>query len=95
MDQTGCTLKDKTLNNNLIMRQLTLTTLTAFLLLSVSRAQEFPKGWVMYLEAAQGMTTNFKSAPDLYTGSLLLNPQVTVIPSHLRLGAVAGVDYSD
>jgi hypothetical protein len=73
------------------------TLITAVLVFSFPalRAQEFPKGWVMYLEGSQGMVTNFKSAPDVYTGSLLLTPQVTVIPDHLRLGAAAGLAFTD
>ncbi|HMH20858.1 MAG TPA: hypothetical protein VK563_03735 [Puia sp.] len=69
---------------------------TALFLFSLStlKAQEFPKGWVMYLEGAQGMVTNFKASPDVYTGSLMLSPQVTVVPSVLRVGAAAGLAFT-
>jgi len=60
-----------------------------------STAQEFPKGWVMYLQATQGMTTNFTSVPDAFTGSVQLVPQVTVVPNMLRLSATAALAYNN
>jgi len=59
------------------------------------RAQEFPKGWVLYGEGLQGISTNFGAAPDLYTGSLELSPMTTVVESHLRLGGVAGLLFTN
>ena len=73
-----------------------LVLISAYLIASPQlRAQEFPKGWVLYGEASQGISTNFKSAPDLYVGSFELNPMATVVPSHLRLGGVAGLLFTD
>jgi hypothetical protein len=56
---------------------------------------EFPKGWVMYLEAQQGMATTFNSSPDIYVFSLGLAPAATVIPGHLRLGGTANLLYTN
>lgn len=57
--------------------------------------EEFPKGWVMYLEGMQGASTSFHSSPDTYVGNLQLTPQVTVIPNHLRLSAVTGLAFNN
>lgn len=58
---------------------------------SAQAQEEFPKGWVMYVEAMQGAVTDFhRSQPDLYVGNLQLSPQVTVIPGYLRLSAIGG-----
>jgi hypothetical protein len=74
--------------------------IACYLLLLVIAVQaqkdpEFPKGWVLYLEAHQGIATNFKYTPDLYVGGLQLSPQVTVIESRLRLGASAGLVFNN
>lgn len=59
--------------------------------ISAQAQEEFPKGWVMYLEAMQGVVTGFHaSQPDLYVGNLQLSPQVTIIPGYLRLSAIGG-----
>jgi hypothetical protein len=60
-----------------------------------AQAQEFPKGWVGYLEAHQGLSTAFTGAPDLYVGGLQFRPQYTIVPNILRLGATAGLIYSN
>lgn len=74
--------------------------LEAFLLVCLScsrglKAQEFPKGWLLYLEGQQGGVTDFTANPDLYTGGLTLNPAYCLIENHLRLGAVAGMVYTN
>lgn len=56
---------------------------------------EFRKGWVTYLKLGQGLTTNFHAAPDLYLTGLQINPQVTVVPNRLRLGANWGFVYTN
>jgi hypothetical protein len=55
---------------------------------------EFPKGWVMYLDAQQGMSTTFDNSPDTYVFSLGASPQATVIPGHLRLGVQTALLYA-
>jgi hypothetical protein len=60
-----------------------------------SPAQEFPPGFVGYLEFHQGLNTSFHGRPDLFVGGLDFRPQVTVIPDHLRLGLTAGAVYTD
>jgi len=62
---------------------------------STAAQSQFQKGWTLYVEGAQGISTNFTSSPDLYVGGLDLKPMVTVIPDHLRLGASAGFIYSN
>lgn len=56
---------------------------------------EFPKGWVMYLESHHGIATNFHLSPDLFVGYLSITPQVTIVPSKLRLGGTAGLLLSN
>ena len=63
--------------------------------LRASAQAEFPKGWVLYAGGSQGCNTNFGLTPDRYIGGLDLKPMVTVIPDHLRLGALAGLIYTD
>jgi hypothetical protein len=86
-----CILKPDTMKHTLI--------LLPYLFFCVQgRAQsdpEFPKGWVMYLEAQQGVVTAFNSSPDLFAASLSLSPQITIIPQHLRLGASGGVAFTN
>ncbi len=79
-----------------MMRRLITTTSGILLFLSVycQSDPEFPKGWVVYANAHQGMATNFKYSPDLYVGGIQVVPQVTVVPAHLRFGASAGLVYS-
>ncbi|HTG57083.1 MAG TPA: hypothetical protein VL943_12480 [Niabella sp.] len=56
---------------------------------------EFTQGWLLNLKLTNGAVTDFKStAPDAYTGGLSLNPQVTVVPGSLRLGANLGAAYT-
>jgi len=73
--------------------RLLLLTLSALPLLV--RAQEFPKGWTLYLDGSQGMITQFRQGTDLYTGSLELAPQVTVKTGLLKAGAVAALTYNN
>jgi hypothetical protein len=56
---------------------------------------EFRKGWATYLKLDNGVITNFHSAPDLYAGGLLLNPQITAIEHKLRVGANLGFVYAN
>ena len=56
---------------------------------------EFRKVWATYLKLDNGVISNFHSAPDLYAGGLLLNPQITVIEHKLRIGANAGFVYAN
>lgn len=55
---------------------------------------EFPKGYVLHAKIHNGMLTQFNSSPDVYTGGFQLIPQWTVLPGHLRLGAIAGGMYT-
>jgi hypothetical protein len=66
-----------------------------FLSVTAQKDPEFPKGAVMYLESHHGIATNFHNSPDLFVGYLGLTPQVTVIPSHLRLGGTAGLLFNN
>ncbi|ANH79613.1 hypothetical protein A8C56_00265 [Niabella ginsenosidivorans] len=57
---------------------------------------EFTKGALLLIKLDNGFTTGFRSyTPDLYTGGLTINPQVTVIANTLRLGANAALAYND
>ncbi len=57
---------------------------------------EFTKGALLLIKLDNGLTTGFRSyTPDLYTGGLTVNPQVTLIPNLLRLGANAGLAYNN
>src|SRR5829696_3146894 len=56
---------------------------------------EFRKGWTTYLKLDNGVISNFHSAPDLYAGGFLLNPQITVIEHKFRVGANAGFVYAN
>ena len=56
---------------------------------------EFPKGWVMYFEAQQGLRTTFDPRPDLFATSASLCPQITVVPAHFRIGGSAGLAFTD
>ena len=64
--------------------------LLSFFCAGAQKDPEFPKGWVAYLQAHDGMITNFTTAPDLFVAGLSLAPQVTVVPGLLRIGATAG-----
>lgn len=56
---------------------------------------EFKKGWLLLAKLNNGFSSNFRATtPDIYIGGLALNPQVTVMPHRLRLGANAGVVYT-
>lgn len=73
-----------------------ITALSFFQLLTAQQDPEFPKRkWVMYLEAHQGIATNFRNTPDIYVGGLRINPQFTAIAGKLRLGAVAGAVFTN
>lgn len=65
--------------------------LCVLLRLSV-QAQEFPKGFSMPVELAQGFNQPKGQSP-LYLLTLQAVPQVTLIPGRLRLGAVLGGFY--
>lgn len=57
---------------------------------------EFTKGGLLLIKLDNGFTTGFKSyTPDLYTGGATINPQITIVPNVLRLGANAGLAYND
>ena len=56
---------------------------------------EFPKGTVIYLSVQQGKSTSFDLSPDLWVGGIAFSPQYTVVPKHLRIGAVAEYVYTD
>src|SRR5450755_283463 len=56
--------------------------------------QEFPRGWVMYADASQGLSTSFKQYTNYYVGELQLQPAYTIIPEHLRLGGNTGMAYT-
>jgi hypothetical protein len=56
---------------------------------------EFPKGCVLYLQAHDGMVTNFTTAPDLFIAGLSLSPQVTIVPGLLRIGGTAGAIFNN
>jgi hypothetical protein len=62
---------------------------------SAQKDPEFPKGWVMYLQAHDGMVTNFTTAPDLFVAGLSLSPQLTVVPGLLRIGGSAGAVFNN
>lgn len=55
-------------------------------------AQEFPKGFSLPIELGQGFNQPAGSAP-LYLLTLQAVPQFTLVPGHLRLGAVVGGYY--
>ncbi|MBE7172066.1 MAG: hypothetical protein INR73_15875 [Williamsia sp.] len=61
--------------------------------LETQAQEEFPKGWVMYLEALQGAATNFHAGPDQFVGNLQLSPQLTLIPDHIRVSAIGGTAF--
>ncbi|MEP7374423.1 MAG: hypothetical protein ABI675_13600 [Chitinophagaceae bacterium] len=56
---------------------------------------EFRKGWATYLKLDNGFISNFHSSPDLYSGGVQINPQVTIIEHKLRVGAMAGLVYAN
>ncbi len=57
---------------------------------------EFTKGWLLNLKLVNGAVSNFKStAPDIYMGGLSMNPQVTLVPGLVRLGANLGGVYAN
>jgi hypothetical protein len=59
-----------------------------------TQGQEFPRGWVMYADASQGLATSFKQYTNYYVGELQLQPAYTIIPAHLRLGGNIGMAYT-
>ncbi len=68
---------------------------TFILYTSAQKDPEFPKGWVMYLESHHGIASNFHKTPDLFVGYLSITPQVTVVPSKLRLGTTVGLLFTN
>jgi hypothetical protein len=74
----------------------TFATSIVFQILFAQQDPEFPKAkWVMYLEAHQGLATNFHRSPDIYVGGLRATPQFPIIAGKLRAGAVAGVAFTN
>lgn len=73
------------------MRQLVLLSLWLWIA-HPGQAQEFPKGFSLPIELGQGFNQPAGSSP-LYLLTLQAVPQVTIIPEHLRLGAVVGGFY--
>lgn len=55
-------------------------------------AQDFPKNFSVLIELGQGFNRPV-GGPPLYLLTLQAVPQVTLIPGHLRLGAVVGGFY--
>ncbi|MEP6713297.1 MAG: hypothetical protein ABJA37_12805 [Ferruginibacter sp.] len=81
-----------------LIQSLTLILFTCFSFSAPAQKKndtEFQKGFIVLLKVNNGFVTNFHSAPDLYTGGLGLNPQVTAIEHCLRLGANAGFAYTN
>ena len=71
-----------------------LTPVFVLLCFCLNAQTEFPKGWLLNAKLTNGAISNFHgSASDMYVGGLVLNPQVTVVPGVLRLGANAGAVY--
>ena len=75
--------------------------ITILLLLSAATLQaqqestpEFPKGFVGYLNLQQGLVSDFKTTGDHYQIGFTFNPQYTLVPSRLRLGAQLGAIYT-
>ncbi len=56
---------------------------------------EYQKGFILLLKINTGAVTDFASAPDLYTGGISLNPQITIAEHLLRFGANAGFAYTN
>ena len=57
---------------------------------------EFPRGFVFYIEGHHGLSTNFKGAsPDIFVSGLRANPQITLVPQHLRFGAAAELLFTN
>lgn len=54
---------------------------------------EFTKGWMLHVNARQGLTTRLTRGTEGYTGSLSLIPCYTMIPGSLRLGLSVGLRY--
>jgi len=63
----------------------------------VSHAQdpEFPaKEFILHLRLQSGMVTRLNASPELFSGSVQLVPQVTLIPNRVRAGIIAGGFYT-
>lgn len=57
---------------------------------------EFTESWLITAKLGSGINTNFRSGrPDLYVGSVGLNPQFAVVKGLLRVGANAAAIYTD
>jgi hypothetical protein len=56
---------------------------------------EFPKGAVFYIEGHHGVATNFHRSPDIFVSGLRANPQITIVPQHLRLGGTAELAFTN
>jgi hypothetical protein len=69
--------------------------ISLFFAAKAQKDPEFPKGWVMYLQAHDGTVTNFRSAPDLFVAGLSLSPQMTIVPGLLRIGGTAGAVFNN
>ncbi len=55
---------------------------------------EFPKEFILQAKISSGFIAA-PSAPELFTGSLQVVPQYTILPYKLRVGLVAGGLYSE
>lgn len=54
---------------------------------------EFTKGYIFPVSINSGMITQFNNTPELFTGSLSINPQWTVVENLMRVGPSAGLAY--
>lgn len=59
-----------------------------------TRTPEFPKGYVGYLNLQQGLVSDFETSPDAYQIGFTFNPQYTVLPGLLRIGALGAGIYT-
>ena len=76
------------------MRKLTILLITCFPLPAFSQNDpEFPKGFVAYISAQQGVTSSFSPAPDYYNAGAGLITMHTVVPGYLRLAGGLELAY--
>ena len=69
------------------MRKLTILLFTSLSLSAFSQNDpEFPKGFVAYISAQQGMTSSFSPAPDYHNAGAGLTTLYTLMPGYLRFG---------
>lgn len=58
------------------------------------KTSEFSKGFVGYLGLEQGVVSNFQHLPDYYQVGVSFNPQLTLIPTLLRVGVQGSEIYT-